>query len=159
MADSERLVRVNWDGTLTVDEAVRLRNDVVDCGLYQVYGFHEVFGPEALLYIGRTDNQTFALRIAQHRPWLRHVMDCRIRIGRLRDDDYKLEPPNWHDWLGLQQSVEGLTIYWHSPPYNSQGIVRYAGLNVRVQNLGNRGRLLPEYSARFGELARPAEAK
>lgn len=146
----EHLVRVEWDPPASVAGARSLVHRDNDYGLYQVYGVHPVTGPGTLLYIGKVDRQTFGKRVSQHRSWLDHVIEASVRVGRLRRGDYDEDPPAWSDWRMKVDAVERLTIYWHSPPYNSAHINAYTGLNVRVQNLGDRGRLLPEYSVMFG---------
>ena len=43
------------------------------------------------------------------------------------------------------KDAEALTIYWHSPPYNSSNIETYNGQRLKVVNLGNPGDLCAEY--------------
>ena len=151
----ERLVRVHWDAPRSLDKIFDLNDPNNDCGLYQVYGHHVVFGPGALLYIGKTCDQTFSARFDQHRAWLQHESEIVVRVGRLRREDYRDEE-HWRDWKEVVGLVEQLTIYWHSPPYNTKSITRYTGSPLRVQNWGHRGRLLPEYSSEW-QPARPDE--
>ena len=56
-----RTVRVEWEGPLSLDAVKALDDD--DCGLYQIYGRHIIFGDDSLLYIGMTQ-QTFSHRFA-----------------------------------------------------------------------------------------------
>lgn len=110
-------------------------------GLYQIYGQHVVFGPDSLLYIGMTDGQTFLQRFKQHERWLKFECDVTIRLGLLHSDT-----------MALLAEVEALSIWWHSPPYNSQNIWRYKFDEVlHARNWGARGRLVPEYTSDWEE--------
>jgi hypothetical protein len=133
-----RLVRVSWEGPFSVDE-VRQGGLADMKGLYQVYGQHVVFGPGSLLYVGMTDRQTYKSRFKQHYDrWLQYESDVHVRLGLVDDEA-----------IGLLASVEALTIWWHSPPYNSKNIWLYKGDPLRVQNWKNRGRLHAEYSSHW----------
>jgi hypothetical protein len=143
--DSERLVQVMWEGPFTLEGALA-SSAAPRKGIYQIYGQHIVFGPNSLLYVGMTDGQNFALRLAQHRDrWLMYEDDVAVRLGIVTDLDS-------YPWLA---DIEALTIWWHSPPYNSKNIWTYSGKPLRIQNLGARGRLHPEYSSHW-KLSRTA---
>lgn len=156
--NERRLVEVEWQGPLTRVEVKALRGEN-DYGIYQVYGDHVVFGAGALLYVGLAADQTFAERLTQHEAWLADENDVTFRVGRLKAGQYKEDPAGlggeWEDWKLLLKSVEELTIYWHSPPYNSQHINSYNGMPLRVTCWSNRGRLLPEYSSYENRKMRP----
>ena len=125
--------RVKWEGPFTV-EAVLKMQDADDFGLYQIYGRHVVFGPEKLLYIGRTE-QSFGERFQSHwDQWLwddQYESDISIRLGRVHPDS-----------SDVLADVEAFEIYYHSPPYNSSNINAYKGQPLSVQNDGDRGDLL-----------------
>jgi hypothetical protein len=138
---SHHLVRVCWHGPLLVEEVCN-GNWSKKRGLYQVYGQHVVFGPEALLYIGMTNGQTFGKRFEQHKSWLQYESDVCVRLGIIDSPDD----------LTLLAQVEALTIWWHSPPYNSKNIWKYKGdVRLHVRNGGQRGRLVAEYMSHWGE--------
>jgi hypothetical protein len=138
--DEHRLVQVFWEGPLSLDEVLKRP----DKGLYQVYGQHAVFGRGALLYVGMTDKQSFGARFKQHRDrWLKYEADVEIRVGVIRDG---------HS-VKFLADVEALTIWWHSPPYNSTSIWQYKRDPLRVQNWEQRGSLHPEYSSHWREEA------
>lgn len=135
------LVKIYWEGPFTVSEVIA-RTDAKHKGVYQVYGDHAVFGPNSLLYVGMTDDQTFGVRFEQHHQrWLRYDTGVEIRLGYIRE-------PSMMDML---KHVEALTIWWHAPPYNSKNIWRYNGPELHVQNWDERGRLHPEYSSHWGK--------
>ena len=56
-----RSVRIEWEGPLSLDEVKELADGDEDCGLYQIYGRHIIFGDDSLLYIGMTTS-TFRSR-------------------------------------------------------------------------------------------------
>ena len=49
-----RTVRVKWKGPLSLDDVKELDDEDDDCGLYQIYGRHIIFGDDSLLYVGMT---------------------------------------------------------------------------------------------------------
>jgi hypothetical protein len=138
-----RLVRVFWE-LKTLDEVLKLTGDD-DYGLYQVYAQHVVFGPGALVYIGKAVDQTFGRRFKQHKRWLDDANGVTIRIGQPNDEDYDSDS----DWSKCVHDIEALTIHWHSPPYNSKSIQSYNGPSLMVQSWGDHGALLPEYSSHW----------
>jgi hypothetical protein len=86
-------------------------------GLYAIYGTHVVFGRHALLYIGRADN--FRTRMTTHwKQWLLHAQEPTIHLGVIE------KPTELIGDAALLAAVEALTIWWHSPPYNSRNIQR-----------------------------------
>lgn len=40
-----------------------------DYEIYQIYGYHSVFGDNVLLYISKADKQTFHIRLNQETWW------------------------------------------------------------------------------------------
>jgi hypothetical protein len=123
------------------------------CGLYAIYGTHVVFGRHALLYIGRADK--FRTRMTTHwKQWLLHAQEPTIHLGVIE------KPTKLIGDETLLAAVEALTIWWHSPPYNStniqswainQKLARNKGLaaaypNLEVQNDGQIGTLNWMYS-------------
>ena len=130
-----RTIRVEWEGPLTVDEVLKLGDRNRDFGLYQIYGRHIIFGLNSLLYVGSTD-KTFSQRLRDHDvKWLADEESVFIHIGRINKEDYKVDRQN------VIKDTEALTIYWHSPPYNSRNIETYKGQRLRVVNIGKPGSL------------------
>jgi len=43
--------------------------------LYQIYGTHQIFRSNTLLYIGKSGEQLFSKRIKQHNKWLEKEYD------------------------------------------------------------------------------------
>ena len=142
-----RTVRIEWEGPLSLDEVKELADEDEDYGLYQIYGHHIVYGADSLLYIGKAEGMTFSQRFGQHAEWLLEEEDVSIRIGRIASEDYEHDPPDWSDWRKVLRDAEALTIYWHSPAYNSSNIETYNGQLLNVVNLGERGALVAEYTS------------
>lgn len=143
-----RTVRVKWEGPLSLDEVKELDNEDEDCGLYQIYGRHIIFGDDSLLYVGMTTS-TFRRRFIDgtepHISWLVEEEGVSVYVGRIVEKDYEHDPPLWSDWENVLKDAEALTIYWHSPPYNSSNIGTYNGQRLEVVNLGDYGSLCEKY--------------
>ena len=141
-----RSVRVEWEGPFPIEEVLRLNDQDDDYGLYQIYGRHIIFGANSLLYIGKAEGLTFSQRFNQHcSEWLLEEEGVSIRVGRIASEDYAYDPPDWSDWRKVLRDAEALTIYWHSPPYNSMNISEYKGQHLKVVNKDERGVLVAEY--------------
>ena len=141
-----RSVRVEWEGPFCLDYVIDELNGKDDYGLYQIYGTHIVYGASSLLYIGKAEGLTFSQRFSQHRSeWLSEEEGVSIRIGRIVSDDHAYDPPDWPDWRKVLRDAEALTIYWHSPAYNSSNVETYNGQRLKVANRGERGDLCAEY--------------
>jgi hypothetical protein len=160
-----KLLTVEWDNPITLEEALE-NNGELDYGLYQIYARHIVFGPGSLVYVGKAEQQTFGTRFSQHEEWLREESDVQIRLGRPQTIDGRVfkGAEGWtgadeDEWCRLTSDAEALTIYWHSPPYNSACIWDYNGQPLWVQNTGDRGSLLPEYSSHWPSTTGPVRPK
>ena len=141
-----RSVRVEWEGPFSIEEVLKLNDQNDDYGLYQIYGRHIIFGANSLLYIGKAEGLTFSQRFNQHcLEWLLEEEGVSIRVGRIASEDYAYDPPDWSDWRKVLRDAEALTIYWHSPPYNSMNISEYKGQRLKVVNKDERSVLVAEY--------------
>ena len=140
-----RSVTIEWEGSFCLDYVIDELNGRDDYGLYQIYGHHLVYGADSLLYIGKAEGMTFSQRFGQHAEGLLEEEDVSIRIGRIASEDYADDPPDWSDWRKVLRDAEALTIYWHSPAYNSSNIETYNGRQLKVTNRGDRGALCAEY--------------
>ena len=85
-----------------------LNDEERDCGVYQVYGEHVVFGAGTFLYIGIARDQTFGRRLSQH-YWIEEY--DKIVVGRIAESDYKHDRPDWSDWHELLGDVEALKSF------------------------------------------------
>lgn len=149
-----KLLRIEWEGPLSI-EAVGSKTGDDDYGLYQIYTHHLIFGAGTLVYIGKAEEQTFACRLKQHwESWLKWEDDVSIRLGRLNAADFRTDD-DWQEWSQLLSEAEKLSVYWHTPPYNSHYISPNTEFNkiiLWIQNWGKRGSLLPEYSSSWKPL-------
>ena len=154
-----RRVKIIWDKPTDVESTFSLNDEEDDHGLYQIYGNHIVFGEGSLLHIGMTTEQTFGTLFRQHyEEWIKdEEHDVSIQVGRLNEDDYEHDPPEWTDWCQLVKDTEALLINWHTPPYNSQHISDYTGQPLNVQNFGERGSLLLACPSEWKRPRRPKE--
>ena len=77
------VIEILWDGPFKLSELKKL-DSRKDYGIYQVYGTHNISGPNTLLYIGQANQQTFYQRIEQHRnDWLNwQFSDIELYVGR-----------------------------------------------------------------------------
>ena len=148
----EKLIRIIWEGPLKPEEAYKKQDELKDYGVYQIYGYHVVFGKDALLYIGLAREQTFGKRLSQESYWIDDTSGAFIYLGRLHEQDTDDED----DWYNRVSDCEKLLIYWHSPPYNSKNISDYDGAPLRIHNHGDFGCILPEVSEKY-ESKRPEE--
>lgn len=112
-------IHINWEGPYGLKEIDNLNNEATDYGIYQVYGGHPVYGSNVLLYIGKSDQQTFGKRIKQEN-WIynRDYERVKIYLGRLGGYAKTTETK----WSGLIDCSEKLLIYSHSPACNSSNI-------------------------------------
>ena len=146
-----------WEGALSERDLPKMDG----IGLYQIYGYHIIFGPGSLLYIGKTqtDFKQELINYCRSGLGLNKEADWWIkkggikkgltaadvaytcRIGRIAKEHYTDDRSHKQ----LLTHVEALQIYWHSPPYNSQHIEEYKGPHLYIVNKGNLGDLEAEY--------------
>ena len=156
MESQELIIHIDWSGPHTFAEVASF-DGPTDYGIYQVYGAHHVYGSDALLYIGKAPEQTFAVRFSQHRwcPGNHDSARLQIYVGRLFGDRPR-DIPTWESHIDM---AERLLIQAHNPAINSQKeLVRGLDLaRVHVLNWSQYRDLLPEvsgarWSSRFDTL-------
>jgi hypothetical protein len=125
------------------------KNEGNDYGVYQVTGYHPVFGDNSLLYIGMTRDQNFSTRFGQHEDWLEREWGVKVYVGRVDkiDDEDEIDY-NGNRWRAVVFNSEALLIYYHSPPYNCKHISKPPEPynNLRIINIGDYGELTSEIS-------------
>jgi len=159
-------IRITWEGPYNLadlgynkedekyDTSSKLDDQKKDYGIYQVYGFHPIYGDNVLLYIGQAKNQTFAKRLSQE--WWEYNADCnniQFYVGRLFGD----KQPTAKKWNELIDIAEKMLIYAHAPAMNSSNILNISRdteilkkySNIRIFNYDQYRSLFPEVS---GEL-------
>lgn len=159
MKSQELIIHLDWSGPHSYAEVVDSFNKPTDHGIYQVYGAHHVYGSNVLLYIGKTEEQTFAARFSKHLwcPGNHDFNQLQIYTGRLFGG---LTPTSvtWNDHIDL---AERLLIQVHKPAENSQ-LELVKGRDVELQhvhvlNWSQYRDLMPEvsgarWSSRFDNL-------
>ena len=63
------VIEILWEGPLKIEDAKKKTDKDTDYGLYQVYGTHNIYGANTLLYIGKASEQELGNRILQHDSW------------------------------------------------------------------------------------------
>jgi len=161
-------IRIDWEGPFSLydigyiekeDKYIiknsKLNNESRDYGIYQIYGYHPVYGDNVLLYIGQANDQTFARRISQE-GWEYNVdyRNIEIYIGRIfniDNDDALNEDGVWGRAI---EDAEKMLIYSHSPAMNSSNILTITRNKdklkemekIRILNYGTHRSLNPETS-------------
>ena len=152
------IIHVEWSGPHSFADVKSLTADW-DCGVYQIYGGHPVYGSRTLLYIGQADGQSFGTRIPQHKRFLdnRDSDQLQAYVGRLSCGGLTPSDDLWHQQIQL---TERLLIFAHSPTLNTQknlGSLSEDLRDVHVLNWGQHADLMPEvsgarWSDRFAEI-------
>lgn len=133
------VIEIEWDGPYTLKQISKL-NGPCDYGIYQIYGNHNIKGPETLLHIGQANKRKFNKRIEEHTGWIKdqysHISIYVGRLGGVND----LEMKDWESFIDI---AEKLLIYYCSPPYNSLNISYYGEIENHsiVVNLGKSNRV------------------
>lgn len=113
------VIEILWEGPLKIEDAKKKTDKDTDYGLYQVYGTHNIYGANTLLYIGKACEQELGNRILQHDSWTSiEQSELTIYFGRL-GGTYEIDNKTWTDFIG---NAETLLIYYCSPAYNSKSI-------------------------------------
>ena len=151
-------IHLLWQGPHELDAILEMTGPT-DRGVYQVCGSLPAYGWDALGYIGKAQDQSFADRLRRRvdnlrDPWAENSADTRIYTGRIHGIEG--EGPDLKERGELIAAAERLLIAAHSPAWNSQGVTELkpeeSGYgHFHVFNWGQYGRLLPEVSgARYG---------
>ena len=140
------IIHIEWDGPYNLEQLQTLTNEVIDYGVYQIYGGHPVYGSNVLLYIGKAELQTFGTRIRQENWNLnRDAGKVQIYVGRLAGN----KTPSAKVWAKEIDLVEKLLIYAHAPASNSKSIGSIPDQelqNVHILNWGKHCDLMTEVS-------------
>ena len=147
----ERIFDVYWEGPFKWGDHEK---EMKDCHvLYSIYGTHPVYGHEALLYIGKTEN--IENRMLVHAEWIEDEYDIvNIRVASMGEltswDGWDAHPRYGKARADEVADVEALLIYAHQPAYNKIGKDGLqAAKGYRIFNTGKIGSLLPEVSYRY----------
>ncbi|MCB9335153.1 MAG: hypothetical protein H6586_03330 [Flavobacteriales bacterium] len=143
------IIEIWWEGPFTFEQ-LEVFNTDIDYGLYQIYGTHNINGPNNLLYIGLANDQNFNTRISQHSNWIDwEYSDVQIFLGRLGG----CETETIENWENNIDIAERMLIFYSKPPYNTKNLNSY-GSDIKetiVLNFGKKHRLPIEVSSYYNE--------
>ena len=123
--------------------------------LYQLLGYHNLYGFNSLLYIGQT-SAGIKTRLGQHDDWIKDEYDkVAIRLGSISrfigwdkwtNQDRPYVFPDYDE--AIIERVEKLLIYANQPAYNTANKNDAKNLNeLRIFNTGHFGSIFPEISS------------
>jgi hypothetical protein len=152
------ILHIDWEGPFEVTKVIERKIDKKkDCGIYQIYGNHPIYGKDSLLYIGETTDNTFSERFKVHkRDWLddkdlgqisAYLGDVYKQSGEKYDE--KKDMMSDEEWKELVKQCEQLLIYAFGPSYNSrnkQSINEDELRELHILNWCSRAALPPEVS-------------
>jgi hypothetical protein len=119
-----------------------------DFGIYQIYGDHPIYGDDTLLYIGKTEQETFAKRMRGHYDFDGSQVGeqlTRIHLGYF----CALDGVSGSTWADAIYEVETILIKSHMPALNEKEVKKLLGtpdINILVFNWHDKGKLFPEVS-------------
>lgn len=137
-------LELQWHGPFLLDDMDNESFDKV--GIYQVYGTHQVYGSDALLYIGQASKQNFRKRLNQEisstYPWWERTGGrVSFYLGVFEEEKSKKK---------LEKKIavaETLLIASHLPSTNSSQIkTASVDKDYLLINWGYYHKLLPEVS-------------
>ncbi len=128
------------------------KSDFPDYGLYQIYGTHPVFGPNSLLYIGKTDSFTGRLN-AHNLNWVKYEYDdVKVYLGAIGVPN--CETVTWSEYDRIQSIAEKLLVFMCQPPYNgylkaSFDPPKIENHSLAIYNFGKKALLPTELSTYY----------
>lgn len=142
-----KLIHIDWDGPYKLSELNTITDEETDYGIYQIYGSHNIYGNNVLLYIGKADRQTIGKRISQENWWWNtsDPNNLQIYCGRIAGE----ATPTENQWSEEIDLAEKLLINVHKPAYNTQNLISIPDeklQNIHILNWGYYRDLLAEVS-------------
>lgn len=140
-------IHLNWRGPYSLEDASGGLGETL--GLYQYIGMNAIYGPAALLYLGRASRRHIGIRLAEHNLDLWSSLPVEILIGEIAAEAET--PLDENERMNQIELAESLLIYTHSPAWNSSNIqnVNWSNMpDLHIFNWGVRGHLLPEVSTK-----------
>lgn len=151
----EKIYDVYWQGPFAWSDRSRIEQ-LRDPGsvIYALQGTHQLYGRDALLYIGKTET-TVAARLEQHADSIEDEYDAvSIRVASIGEfanwdkyESWSVAEAHPRPSSPIIDGVEALLIYAHQPAYNNRGKGGLAAARgIRIYNTGKSGHVLPEMS-------------
>ena len=112
------VISLIWSGPYKMDDFLKESKNQ-GSGVYQIYGTHNIYGPDTLLYIGKTEKNSFGERISWHNEeWTYDEgSDVDIYLGCI-DSKERMNKSKRNNQI---DRAERLLIYYATPPYCSKG--------------------------------------
>ncbi len=147
-------IKIDWMGPYKIDEITQKKKKLFreEKGLYQIYGYHPLYGNDVLLYIGKTANQTFSKRLKDRYEveYSSDIYNTKIYLGVIISDNKNLKDNEKIMHIG---KAEALLINALKPAYNSFNVKsvnkELAQENFIVYNEGNYRSIYPILSSEY----------
>jgi hypothetical protein len=163
MKKEVNIIIISWELHEFNIEKIKTFNRTFDYGIYQIYGKHKAYGREALLYIGKAEDRTFATRLQDGGRIdsdfnYSTIEPTHIRLGYITIDNsdlankkYNLEQYKLNEnWAESIKVAEKLLIATHPPALNKVLGHKWQDFNFDesylILNGGDYGDLQPEVS-------------
>ncbi len=148
---NDKIYAIHWEGPFEWNK--RKAQSKKKYMLYAIFGRHYVYGPDALLYIGRT-KRAGGKRLDDHDCWVQEEQEVSFRIGSIKEFESWDGPKPSGSLLAQKpkviEGIEALLIYAHQPACNSRSLDEPSSFQaIRIFNSGSFGSLLPELSYRY----------
>lgn len=161
------IVDIYWEGPFSGHKEVKIyvnddaRGKETDYFFYQIYGNHQVYGKDVLLYIGLSNNGSTGVvdRLEKHAAWISKLpSEVTIYIGSFGKFTEWVE---WHKKRFYTESdnpdvlkpnfIESLLIFAHQPCVNSasKASPSFGTKAFRIFNTGRKQSLFPEISTQY----------
>jgi hypothetical protein len=139
-------IHIEWEGPFSYKDALTQKSEK-DYGIYQIYGWHPVYGSDVLLYIGKADHQHFGVRLGQETWWplMPDAQRTSVYLGRFAG----VITPADKKWGSMITKAERLLIFAHAPAHNARKSIQSIDPDlhdVHIYNWGLHRDLLPELS-------------
>ena len=148
----EKIYEIVWDGPFEWREGLKhCRNLHV---LYQLYGYHPLYGSDVLLYLG-SSHRDIKKRLKIHeKEWIHEEWSkISFRLGSIKEfKTWKAQEikKGWIKYKKAVEAIEGLLIYANQPAYNDRNKSDAArAQGIRIFNTGKLGSILPEISYKY----------
>lgn len=161
MKETVNVIIIHWEKIPFSRENILNLNKSHDHGIYSIYGDHYAYGKESLLYIGKAQDRTFAIRMTdgdrdyydfeESTAQPKYIRLGFITKGYHQDENERYNVAEYEaNWKNNIAIAEQILISTHSPAFNKDlrnrlSQVKYPE-DYLIINKGDYGSLLPELS-------------
>lgn len=161
MKTEVKIIIISWELIEYNLDTIKSLTRPIDYGIYQIYGRHNSYGKDVLLYIGKAESRNFATRLQDGGREVYDFKECTIEAKYIRlgyismtDDPSDIEKYQLveyeKEWEKNISIAERILIATHPPALNKQLAHRLADMKFEddyiIINWGDYGDLLPEVS-------------